>query len=449
MKHIYSFLIASFSVFGAFAQCEVVVLDTFVCKYGDELLITPEVTGYASTKTYEIEEIPYQYFLPSDEVEELFLADDNASFAISLGFDFEFFGEVYSEIYIGSNGWLSFSPNQPLDYIPRSLPNSENVPVNVIMAPWEDWNPDLAGSITYERIGELGEHQFVVSYNQLAHYNCGSNVGALGSFQIVLNQVDYSIETHIQQKPSCDTIKAVHGIQNQDASLAYVVEGRNATSWSSYLEGHKFVPSNSANYSWMNETTHLSNEEELLINPNVTGVYTLLFSDEAGCSEETSFNVEVYTALDPMLSRIEETLYSSINSSEYTYQWYLNAMPLEGETNPYVNLSDFGQYKVEIYVPETGCSYMSRAHLYTPISTLEMTQDEVQLYPNPTSGEFTVKIPGKEKYLLKVYNIQGQEILSENIVSGYHSVKGLNIGVYIVEISNKKSYSLIKKLLVK
>ena len=184
MKHIYSFLIASFSVFGAFAQCEVVVLDTFVCKYGDELLITPEITGHAPTKTYQIEEIPYQYFLPSDEVEELFLIDDDASLAISLGFEFEFFGELYSEVYIGSNGWLSFSPNQPLDYIPRSLPNSENVPVNVIMAPWEDWNPGLAGSITYEKIGELGEHQFIVTYSQLAHYNCGSNVGALGSFQI-------------------------------------------------------------------------------------------------------------------------------------------------------------------------------------------------------------------------------------------------------------------------
>ena len=451
MKNIYLFIIASFySVFGAYAQCEVIITDTFVCQYGDEITIIPEVTGHFLTKTYKIEEVPFQYFILSDEANVLLLTDDDASFPINIGFDFEFFGDIYSEVYIGSNGWVSFSPNQSLDYIPRSLPsNNEDVPVNVIMAPWEDWNPAIAGNITYELQGEGDEQQFIVSFNQLGHFNCGVNTGVLGSFQIILNQQDYSIETHIQQKSSCDTIKAVHGIQNQDGTIAYIVEGRNATVWNSYLEAYKFIPSNNAYFSWLNGSEHLSEASTLQINPNFTNTYTLLFSDELDCHLEKVFEIEVFTALDPIISRIGENLYSSINSDQYSYQWYLGGSVIEGETNPFVELSDFGQYRLEIYNPETSCSYLSRMHLYTPVSILDMIKENIDIYPNPTLNSCVIDVPISESMLLNIYNIQGEKILSDEFSATYHLSTSFPSGVYLVEIVDNSSYSLVKKLLVK
>ena len=447
MKQVYIFILCILSSIGVLAQCSVSVPDTFVCHYGDELIITPEISGFSVTKTYAIEEIVYQYYILSDTT-QVFLFDDDVTNALPIGFDFEFFGEIYSEFYIGSNGWISFSPDQPVEYVHRTVPSNLNVPVNAIMAPWEDWEPAMAGSVSYEVMGTGNTQKLVVSYDGVGHYNCGDNTGALGTFQIALNQDDFSIETHIQQKAVCDTIKAVHAIQNQEGTVAYVVENRNATAWSAYFEGTKFVPSNTAVYSWDNGSEQLSSSEELITNPNVSGTYSFSFSDQSGCVSEVDFNVEVLTALDPLLTRVGQFLYSDIISSDYEYQWYLDAMELVGETNSYVELSSFGQYRIEIYDPETSCRYLSRTHLYTPTSVLETLKEELELFPNPTEGEFSVSIPSKEALFIKLYNIQGELIKTDQFSSSYQFSEDLAAGVYLLEISDKSSYSLVKKLIV-
>lgn len=447
MKQVYIFILCILSSIGALAQCSVSVPDTFVCHYGDELIVTPEVSGHAVTKTYTIEDILYQYYTLSDTT-QVFLFDDDVTEALPIGFDFEFFGETYSEFYIGSNGWISFSPDQPIEYIPRTVPSNLNVPVNAIMAPWEDWDPTIAGSVSYEMMGTGNAQKLVVSYDGVGHYNCGDNTGALGTFQIVLNQEDFSIETHIQQKAICDTIKAVHAIQNQDGTVAYVVGDRNATAWSAYFEGTKFVPSNTAIYSWNKGDEHLSVSEELTINPNVSATYSFSFSDQLGCVSEVDFNVEVLSALDPLLTREGQFLYSDIISTDYEYQWYLDAMGLVGETNPYVELSSFGQYRIEIHDPETNCRYLSRTHLYTPVSILEALKGKVELFPNPTEGAFSISIPSKELLFVKLCNIQGELIKTDQFVSAYKFSENLAAGVYFLEISDQSSYSLVKKLIV-
>jgi hypothetical protein len=43
-------------------------------------------------------------------------ADDGVSQAIQIGFDFCFYGATYSEVYVGTNGWVSFSAGQPATF---------------------------------------------------------------------------------------------------------------------------------------------------------------------------------------------------------------------------------------------------------------------------------------------------------------------------------------------
>ena len=52
-------------------------------------------------------------------------------------------------------------------------------------------------------------------------------------------------------KPTCDSIKAVQGIQNIDGTKAFVVNGRNATNWSAYYESVQYIPNNQSNFSWV------------------------------------------------------------------------------------------------------------------------------------------------------------------------------------------------------
>ena len=123
-------------------------------------------------------------------------------------------------------------------------------------------------------------------------------------------------------------------------------------------------------------------------------------------------------------------------------------MELVGETNPYVELSSFGQYRIEIYDPETSCRYLSRTHLYTPISVLETLKEEIELFPNPTEGVFSIFIPSKEVLFMKLYNIQGEVIKTARFTSTYQFSENLTAGMYLLEISDKSSYRLIRKLIV-
>src|SRR5262245_34422347 len=43
---------------------------------------------------------------------QLFLFDDQVSSAIPIGFSFNFYGFVYSSVFISSNGFITFVPNQ-------------------------------------------------------------------------------------------------------------------------------------------------------------------------------------------------------------------------------------------------------------------------------------------------------------------------------------------------
>ena len=39
------------------------------------------------------------------------ISDDGVEGPFPIGFSFPFFGNNYTEFYIGANGWISFSPN--------------------------------------------------------------------------------------------------------------------------------------------------------------------------------------------------------------------------------------------------------------------------------------------------------------------------------------------------
>src|SRR5512138_1006816 len=39
------------------------------------------------------------------------ISDDDVDGPFPIGFSFSYFGNIYTEFYIGANGWISFSPN--------------------------------------------------------------------------------------------------------------------------------------------------------------------------------------------------------------------------------------------------------------------------------------------------------------------------------------------------
>jgi len=175
-------------------------------------------------------------------------ADDGVSGPYPIGFNFRFYGNTYTQAWIGSNGWVSFSAGQPSTYTSAQIPNTAaTVPKNCVMGPWQDWwsNLDGFGVIRYQTQGTAPNRRFVVSYVDLPMFQCTSQ---RGTFQIVLYECSQIIEVFIQRKPPCLTWAggtAVLGLHNISGTAAVVVPGRNSTQWvvsPPNTEGWRFTP---------------------------------------------------------------------------------------------------------------------------------------------------------------------------------------------------------------
>jgi hypothetical protein len=99
------------------------------------------------------------------------LTDESFSDAIDLPFEFPYFNNNFSNIYVGSNGLLSFSQISSPTYQNQRIPYLTN-PNNIIAPFWDDlkplggnWGNVYAGSVDFN-----GEDVFVVMYNQVKHY---------------------------------------------------------------------------------------------------------------------------------------------------------------------------------------------------------------------------------------------------------------------------------------
>ncbi len=88
--------------------------------------------------------------------------DNSASFA--LGFDFEFFGQTYSQARISSNGWISFTASQDVSgYFNEMIPSTEE-PNAAIFVFWDDlWIDPSTESVKY--LADALHHRFIVSWH--------------------------------------------------------------------------------------------------------------------------------------------------------------------------------------------------------------------------------------------------------------------------------------------
>ena len=169
-----------------------------------------------------------------------------------IGFNFCFFSQLYTQFFIGSNGWIGFrSPgsNPWNTFTARVIPNNaadSAAPKDCIFAPWEDWLPTIGGinNIFYYTTGTAPDRELVVYWKNCKLFNCTSQKG---SFQIVLKEQGGIIENHLQAKPTCGASeKATQGVHNNNGTVAFTAVvnsiNRNQTNWTATEESMRFVP---------------------------------------------------------------------------------------------------------------------------------------------------------------------------------------------------------------
>ena len=194
------------------------------------------------TTNYGVTTIPYVAQINTGNM--LQLGDDSQAGPYNIGFTFCFFGNTYTQFWIGSNGWISFSPAQSNNFNSSLIPNVNLfTPKNCIMGPWQDWHPGLGGQIKSQTTGVAPCRKLTVSWIGVPMYSC---TNLQGTFHIVIYESTNIIENYIQNKPNCPQWSngtAVQGLHNLPGNFAVTVPGRNSTQWTAVNDAKRYTPS--------------------------------------------------------------------------------------------------------------------------------------------------------------------------------------------------------------
>jgi|GEM_PF-3761869 len=176
--------------------------------------------------------------------------DDRFSEVIPLGFDFDFYGNTYNSVVIGTNGVLTFDLSQADEFCPwnfdTDIPDQNFEILNAIFGVYHDMDVSASfeAEVNYGQYGTAPSRRFVVNFFKNPHFS-GSCNSQESTIQIVLSETTNNIEVYMQDKPACELWNdgnAILGIMNETGQLATVAPGRNTSDspWITATEAWRF-----------------------------------------------------------------------------------------------------------------------------------------------------------------------------------------------------------------
>ncbi|MBK9643175.1 MAG: hypothetical protein IPO72_18320 [Saprospiraceae bacterium] len=162
--------------------------------------------------------------------------DDGYWSGITIPFNFNFYGNTFSSVVIGTNGNIHFGTPTTGGY-GSTFPNTSN-PNFTIAGVFADLDLRLlpgsvtTGSLNYFTEGASPNRRFVVNYDSVGFYNSGSPQLFYTSFQIILFETSNNIEVHTIALTNTTSSK-LQGVENGAGNFGTPV---NWTKWNYLLD---------------------------------------------------------------------------------------------------------------------------------------------------------------------------------------------------------------------
>lgn len=331
--------------------------DTSLCGTGGCVNLNAQVQGTRATTSYNGYAIPYSPYAFTGGNSILLNIDDTWSSVITMPFCFEFFGNTYNQIVIGSNAIVTFDLAQANGYcqwpINAAIPSNQN-PMNSIMAPFHDIDPSVTGNppadINWQVYGTAPCRQFVITWYSVPMFSCTS---VLATSQLVLHESTNIIDIYLANKPTCaqwNAGAAIQGIQNATGTTAYVTPGRNfPTQWTATNDGYRFEPNGAANFTfaWFDLAgNQLSTQTTFQVCPPTTTSYVAVVTNTS-CAGTIVVNDTVTIGVSPGTVTAQSTGTADIcnggygsasttgngGTAPYTYLWQPGGQTTQTATN--------------------------------------------------------------------------------------------------------------------
>jgi hypothetical protein len=140
------------------------------------------------------------------------LSDDSFNGPLEIGFDFPFYEEAYGQLFICSNGFISFGEGS--SSLSNTLIPSSNPPNNIIAMFWDDLDPP-EGNGTVFTFFDPANNRYIVQFDHVEAYPGG---GSPNSFQAVLYPSGI-IYLNMLDMDEGDIAGATIGTENTDGTI--------------------------------------------------------------------------------------------------------------------------------------------------------------------------------------------------------------------------------------
>src|SRR5215475_6810901 len=144
----------------------------------------------------------------------LSLFDDQVSGAIPIGFSFSYYGSTYTDLFVSSNGFLTFLSGQSSACCSGQPIPSPGNPNGIVSAFWRDLYPPN-GAVYYETQGVTPNRQFILQFQGVPQC-CGTSLPA--TWEIVLSETSNEILIQYVDAETSGNVASA-GIENQSGTI--------------------------------------------------------------------------------------------------------------------------------------------------------------------------------------------------------------------------------------
>ena len=272
--------------------------------------------------------LPDEIQYPGNEI-RFGLFDNGAFGPYPIEFDFDFFGNTYSDFWVTTNGLVMFSDTS-LSYENVPIPTLDTI--NDFIAPfWDDIAISDDGDISFQTVGAYPNRKCIIQFRNMFHY--GTTIYPVGTFQVILYEGSNNIQIQYRsivdlETPEASGSSASIGLENIDGTIgvqcAYNTAGY-AKSGKAILfqpSGGTYTFNDNAPYDavLLNYTIPLASSAEL-----ISPAYNSTVGTTVNFEWEAADNANSYVVVISNNSDLSSPVHTSADLTALSYEYTLSA----------------------------------------------------------------------------------------------------------------------------
>jgi hypothetical protein len=247
---------------------------------------------------------------------------DDANTQVSIGFNFSFNLHTYSQVYIGSNGYIGLGNATATSYSNNLSTTFSST--NEYIAPfWDDLNPTISGgNIYYKTQGSSPNRQLIIEYNNVSKYGGGATT----TVQAVLYEGNNNIEFRYGNSTGnfSASIGLIEGTGGSGHFMSLTPGSPTTTSTSNSNNSISLQPTNGTNYLFSHNDAPSNLNES-----NITSTSASLNWTENGSA--TTWKIEYGTTgftkgTGTVITTTSKPYSLTGLSANTSYSWYIQSV---------------------------------------------------------------------------------------------------------------------------